>query len=72
MLFAMQGTVSAFDAATQTGRVLLDDGTELAFPAAALVGSRLRLLRTGQRVRLDTTGSGADMRVLSLQILTLH
>jgi 2-phospho-L-lactate guanylyltransferase len=67
----MQGTVSAFDAGTYDGRVLLDDGVELPFPAAALDGSRLRLLRPGQRVRLETTGSGADLRVVGLQILTL-
>ena len=71
MLIAMQGTVSAFDAATQTGRVLLDDGTELSFPAAALQGSRLRLLRSGQRVRLETTGAGSEVRIVALQILTL-
>ena len=67
----MQGTVSAYDADTHSGRVLLDDGVELAFPASALDGSRLRLLRSGQRVRLETTGEGAAMRVVGLQILTL-
>ena len=59
----MQGTVSAFDADTRDGRVLLDDGVELAFPAEALEGSRLRFLRPGQRVRLETTGSGRALRV---------
>ena len=68
---AMQGTVSAYDADTHSGRVLLDDGVELAFPASALDGSRLRLLRSGQRVRLETTGSGGSLRVVGLQILTL-
>ncbi|MEO5711259.1 MAG: hypothetical protein ABIQ59_15735 [Nocardioidaceae bacterium] len=68
----MQGTVSAFDADTHDGRVLLDDGLELRFTGAALVGSRLRLLRPGQRVRLETTGSGSDVRIERLQILTLH
>jgi 2-phospho-L-lactate guanylyltransferase len=67
----MQGTVSAFDADTREGRVLLDDGVELPFPATALDGTRLRLLRPGQRVRLATTGSGASLRVVGLQILTL-
>ena len=68
----MQGTISAFDDATRDGRVLLDDGIELTFPASALDGSRLRFLRPGQRVRLDTVGSGADLSVVRLQILTLH
>ena len=67
----MQGTVSAFDADRRDGRVLLDDGVELPFPAEALAGSRLRFLRPGQRVRLETTGSGATLRVVGLQILTL-
>jgi 2-phospho-L-lactate guanylyltransferase len=67
----MQGTVSAFDTATQSGRVLLDDGVELAFPVEALDGTRLRLLRPGQRVRLDVTGQGGSLRVVGLQILTL-
>ncbi len=67
----MQATVSAYDAGTRSGRVLLDDGVELAFPAEALVGTGLRLLRPGQRVRLTTTGEGAALTVTSLQILTL-
>jgi cold shock CspA family protein len=68
----VQGTISAFDDATRDGRVLLDDGVELTFPASALDGSRLRFLRAGQRVRLETVGSGADLSVVRLQILTLH
>lgn len=67
----MQATVSAYDAGTRSGRVLLDDGVELGFPAEALDGTGLRLLRAGQRVRLTTTGEGAAMTVTSLQILTL-
>ena len=67
----MQATVSAFDADRRDGRVLLDDGVELPFPADALAGTRLRLLRPGQRVRLETTGEGGAMRVVGLQILTL-
>lgn len=68
----MQGTVSAFDPDTRGGRVLLDDGVELTFTGEALVGSRLRLLRPGQRVRLETTGSATDVRIERLQILTLR
>ncbi|HET7358404.1 MAG TPA: hypothetical protein VFJ09_17200 [Nocardioidaceae bacterium] len=65
----MQATVMRYDAATLTGAVVLDDGTELPFPAEALDGTGLRLLRPGQRVRIETTGNGD--RVTSLQILTL-
>jgi hypothetical protein len=68
----MQATVSAFDPVTRVGKVLLDDGVELPFPAEALTGTRLRLLRAGQRVRLVTTGTGEGLRVTGLQILTLH
>jgi cold shock CspA family protein len=67
----MQGTVSAFDADVESGRVLLDDGVELPFAAEALAGSRLRLLRPGQRVRLETTGAGGSLRIVGIQILTL-
>ncbi|NUR10000.1 MAG: hypothetical protein HOQ22_13290 [Nocardioidaceae bacterium] len=68
----MQATVSAFDDETHDGRVLLDDGVELPFEASALHGSRLRFLRPGQRVRLETVGEGAELSVVRLQILTLH
>jgi cold shock CspA family protein len=68
----MQATVSAFDPETRAGKVLLDDGVEVAFPAEALRGTRLRLLRPGQRVQLTTTGAGGTLRVTGLQILTLR
>jgi cold shock CspA family protein len=67
----MQATVSAFDAATRNGRVLLDDGVEIPFTSHALEGTGLRLLRLGQRVRIETAGSGSDLHVVALQILTL-
>jgi len=53
-----QATVSAFDSATRTGAVLLDDGTEVPFGAAAFEASGLRLLRPGQRVRLERDPAG--------------
>lgn len=68
----MQATVSSFDAASGSGTVLLDDGVSLPFDATALAGSGLRLLRPGQRVRLEATGSGGSLQVLRLQILTLR
>ena len=67
----MQATVSAFDHDTWTGAVLLDDGVELPFTASALQGSGLRLLRAGQRVRLETTGEGSSLTIDRLQIITL-
>jgi 2-phospho-L-lactate/phosphoenolpyruvate guanylyltransferase len=54
----VQGTVATYDPDHRTGTVLLDDGTEVAFDAAAFAASGLRLLRFGQRLRLvrDSTG----------------
>lgn len=54
----MQGTVATFDAKTRSGTLLLDDGTELPFPAAAFARSGLRLLRLGQRVSVETDATG--------------
>lgn len=63
----MQATVSVYDPATETIKVLLDDGVELDVAPEAFAASGLRLLRTGQRVRVEQTG---DV-VTTLQILTL-
>jgi 2-phospho-L-lactate guanylyltransferase len=63
----VQATVSVYDPATETIKVLLDDGVELDVAPEALAASGLRLLRTGQRVRVEQTG---DV-VTTLQILTL-
>jgi cold shock CspA family protein len=54
----MNATVRTFDAHTGSGDVLLDDGALLTFDAAAFGRSGLRMLRTGQRVRvmLDPAG----------------
>ncbi len=65
----MQATVSSYEATTGVGAVVLDDGTELPFDGEALTGTGLRLLRPGQRVRIETTDDGG--RVGRLQILTL-
>ncbi|NGM11908.1 cold-shock protein [Verrucosispora sioxanthis] len=59
----MQGTVATFDAATRSGLLLLDDGTELPFPSRAFDASGLRLLRLGQRVRVETDAAGDVVRV---------
>ena len=63
----MQGTVATFEESTRSGTVFLDDGTRVSFEAAALEDSGLRLLRPGQRVRME--GTPADVR--RVQILTL-
>lgn len=62
-VLSMQGTVASYDAQTRSGTLLLDDGTEVAFPAAAFDASGLRLLRLGQRVRIEHDESGAMIRI---------
>ena len=64
----MQATVSDYDPQTRSGAVLLDDGVRLPFGPEALSGTRLRLLRRGQRVTVAVD----DNTVTALQILTLH
>jgi 2-phospho-L-lactate/phosphoenolpyruvate guanylyltransferase len=59
----MQGTVATFDTRSHTGTLLLDDGTELPFPAEAFDRSGLRLLRLGQRVAIEADPAGAVRRV---------
>ena len=67
-----QATVRVFHPADASGSVLFDDGTEVPFDRYALRGSGVRLLRSGQRVRVETEGADADMRVLFLTIATLQ
>lgn len=59
----VQGTVATYDPAERSGSLLLDDGTEVAFPPAAFDASGLRLLRPGQRVRVDRDADGRVSRV---------
>ncbi|UQU66183.1 cold-shock protein [Couchioplanes caeruleus] len=59
----MQGTVATFDPRTHTGTLLLDDGSELAFPAAAFRASGLRLLRLGQRLTIEADAGGDVIKV---------
>jgi 2-phospho-L-lactate guanylyltransferase len=49
----MEATVRTFSPGTRSGTVLLDDGTEFAFDAAAFDAGGFRLLRPGQRVRIS-------------------
>jgi 2-phospho-L-lactate/phosphoenolpyruvate guanylyltransferase len=63
----VQGTVASFDAQQRSGTVLLDDGTRLGFDAPAFDASGLRLLRLGQRVRLEWR----DERISRLTLITM-
>jgi 2-phospho-L-lactate guanylyltransferase len=64
----VQGTVATFDEASHAGTLLLDDGTRLEFPAAAFAASGLRLLRLGQRVRVERAPDGS---VEALALITM-
>ena len=62
-----QGTARVFDPTTRAGTVLLDDGTEVAFDAAAFDAGGLRLLRIGQRVKMSMD----EGRISALTLVTL-
>jgi len=55
-LHSRQATVSEFDPDTGAGAVLLDNGRRAEFSGPAFRAGGLRLLRSGQRVRLDYDG----------------
>ncbi|MCD9876678.1 hypothetical protein [Streptomyces guryensis] len=67
----MQATAYTYDAATRTGSVLLDDGTPVPFDAPAFDAGGLRLLRPGQRVRIETDGEGEARRITLVTLQTL-
>ena len=64
----MQATVRTFDPHTGAGDLLLDDGTVLTYPGDVFFDSGLRLLRLGQRVRIEV---GDDGVVRRLALVTL-
>ncbi|MCG7207029.1 hypothetical protein [Streptomyces arenae] len=66
----MQATAYTYDPETHTGQVLLDDGTPLPFDAPAFEAGALRLLRPGQRVRIETEGAGDDLRITLVTLQT--
>ena len=66
----MQATAYTYDEHTRNGSVLLDDGTPLPFDAAAFDAGGLRLLRPGQRVRIDVEGDGEARRITLVTLQT--
>ncbi len=64
----LQGTVRDFDPASQAGSVLLDDGSEVGFDGSAFAAGGPRLLRPGQRVRLEICEGAVSL----VTILTLR
>jgi cold shock CspA family protein len=63
-----QATVSHFDDATCVGAVVYDDGEIAAFDAQAFARSGLRLLRPGQRVRVELSGA----EIVAVTIVTFR
>jgi cold shock CspA family protein len=66
----MQATAYTYDAETRSGQVLLDDGTPVPFEAPAFDAGGLRLLRPGQRVRIETEGEGAARKITLVTLQT--
>jgi hypothetical protein len=66
----MQATVSRYDGETFSGAVLTDTGIELPFTVHAVADTPVRYLRVGQRVRIETTGSGAGTTVTKVEFAT--
>ncbi|MBL1068411.1 hypothetical protein [Streptomyces sp. 7-21] len=66
----MQATAYTFDPVTRTGSVLLDDGTSVDFGAAAFDAGGLRLLRPGQRVRIEAERENGGLRITLVTLQT--
>ncbi|MFG2789373.1 hypothetical protein [Streptomyces sp. NPDC048419] len=66
----MQATAYTYDPNTRDGSVLLDDGTPVPFDAAAFDAGGLRLLRPGQRVRIELEGTKDSPRITLVTLQT--
>ncbi|MEU5687951.1 hypothetical protein [Streptomyces venezuelae] len=66
----MQATAYTYDSETRSGSVLLDDGTPVPFEAPAFDAGGLRLLRPGQRVRIEAEGEGEARRITLVTLQT--
>jgi 2-phospho-L-lactate guanylyltransferase len=67
----VQATVRTFHPVTRSGTVLLDDGVELPYDDVAFDAGAVRLLRVGQRVRIEVQDDGGVRRVTYLSLATL-
>jgi len=59
----VQGTVATYDPAGRRATLLLDDGRRVDVPPEAVDASGLRLLRLGQRLRVESDPVGRVVRV---------
>lgn len=69
---AKQGTVLTFDSEIGAGSVVLDTGEALTFSTEVFAASGLRLLRPGQRVRLQVSDDPDSRLISAITILTLQ
>lgn len=60
--------MATFDLGTRAGTVLTDDGRRVSFDGTAFAAGGLRLLRPGQRVRLEHDGD----RIVRITIATMR
>jgi hypothetical protein len=67
----VQATVRTYNPVTRSGTVLLDTGVEVPYDAEAFEAGAVRLLRVGQRVRIEMTTDDFGPRVTYLTIATL-
>ena len=65
----MQATVRTYDPQTRSGTVLLDDGIELPYDTSAFDAGGLRLVRFGQRVRIEVDATSERVTFLTLATL---
>jgi 2-phospho-L-lactate guanylyltransferase len=68
----MQATAYTYDPETRSGQVLLDDGTPMPFDASAFDKGGFRLLRPGQRVRIEVEGVEGVDNARRITLITLH
>jgi hypothetical protein len=67
----VQATVHRFDAATRSGSVVTDDGLLVPFDGDVFGESRLRHVRTGQRLTVVVEGAGPEARVVAMSLGTV-
>ncbi len=65
-----QGTIKDFDERDRSGSLLMDDRREVAIDAESTVGSVVRTLRIGQRVRFDLEDVGGATVARRLRLVT--
>lgn len=65
-----QATVHEFDGRSGAGSVITDQGLVIPFAASAWESGALRSMRPGQRVLIDVAGSGSDVTVTALTLVT--